>query len=315
MPGKWSPSEPTRNCSPRVRCTSGCTSRPRPERRHDVCGIPSRGRSEGATQSVVSDRPPRNRSDRPGRDPTAPGSPCPGPPSHSSCSSSSCLPFASGIVTCTAATRPGRPRTLSGCSTPVSGACRFCLMGKRISRSHPVITGWWRRPGGRLAAGSMRSQPGSRRPWAGSSRSWSYSDSSAGKVDRQPRGSLRSGWPRPSTSRPSRGLPGSMSLSRPQSRRRWSRFTGDVCRGLGSGSAWHLGAAVAAAVAVLLKGPVGLALIGPTAVVFLLVERWRHAASGRAAYVWVGRMGVQTRNLTPQPPSLERKGEKKSAGT
>ena len=78
--------------------------------------------------------------------------------------------------------------------------------------------------------------------------------------------------------------------------------------------AWHLGAAVAAAVAVLLKGPVGLALIGPTAVVFLLVERWRHAASGRAAFVWVGRMGVQSRNLTPQPPSLERKGEKKSAG-
>jgi 4-amino-4-deoxy-L-arabinose transferase-like glycosyltransferase len=75
--------------------------------------------------------------------------------------------------------------------------------------------------------------------------------------------------------------------------------------------AWHLGAAVAAAVAVLLKGPVGLALIGPTAVVFLLVDRGRHAASGRAAYVWVGRMGVQTRNLTPQPPSLERKGEQK----
>src|SRR5207248_11313994 len=36
---------------------------------------------------------------------------------------------------------------------------------------------------------------------------------------------------------------------------------------------WHLLAAVAAAAAVLLKGPVGLALVGPTAVVVLAVER------------------------------------------
>jgi 4-amino-4-deoxy-L-arabinose transferase-like glycosyltransferase len=41
----------------------------------------------------------------------------------------------------------------------------------------------------------------------------------------------------------------------------------------GATLAWHLLAAVAAAVAVLLKGPVGLALIGPAAVVWLVVER------------------------------------------
>jgi 4-amino-4-deoxy-L-arabinose transferase-like glycosyltransferase len=46
-------------------------------------------------------------------------------------------------------------------------------------------------------------------------------------------------------------------------------------RGCTSGSprAWHLLAAVAAALAVLLKGPVALALIGPAAVVWLIVER------------------------------------------
>jgi len=41
--------------------------------------------------------------------------------------------------------------------------------------------------------------------------------------------------------------------------------------------AWHLLSAVAAGIAVLLKGPVALALIGPVAVVWLLIER-RHSA-------------------------------------
>src|SRR3954462_15117236 len=36
---------------------------------------------------------------------------------------------------------------------------------------------------------------------------------------------------------------------------------------------WHLGAALAAACGVMLKGPIALALLGPVAVVWLFVER------------------------------------------
>jgi 4-amino-4-deoxy-L-arabinose transferase-like glycosyltransferase len=42
---------------------------------------------------------------------------------------------------------------------------------------------------------------------------------------------------------------------------------------VGECARWHLLAAIAAGIAVLLKGPVGLALIGPAAVLWLLVER------------------------------------------
>jgi 4-amino-4-deoxy-L-arabinose transferase-like glycosyltransferase len=58
-----------------------------------------------------------------------------------------------------------------------------------------------------------------------------------------------------------------------------SSLTSDLCPLTSTAStqgatlAWHLLAAFAAAFAVMLKGPVGLALIGPAAVVWLLVER------------------------------------------
>lgn len=45
--------------------------------------------------------------------------------------------------------------------------------------------------------------------------------------------------------------------------------------------AWHLLAAIAAAVAVLLKGPVGPALIGPAAILWLLIERFMQSPDER----------------------------------
>jgi 4-amino-4-deoxy-L-arabinose transferase-like glycosyltransferase len=56
---------------------------------------------------------------------------------------------------------------------------------------------------------------------------------------------------------------------------------GSITGSRGHPLAWHLLAAIAAAVAVLLKGPVGPALIGPTAILWLAVERLTQSRSER----------------------------------